>query len=195
VNFRSLCAPGIWYVLGIGFTAFASAHVQSQTVAKASAGILGQKPAAKRTIDRTRYPAYSLIAAQLSLPNIAAAAERVLEIDGTARLDFAAANESPAASALAAQMRIPLSAMKGLIRQLANETELTGPQLAASFRTELVDYKFLEERWNQFHPAGTALQVKQAALAALEAGDLERAWTLFEDLPKPRPPRQLRVKN
>jgi hypothetical protein len=167
--------------------------VHPQTVAKATAGTPARKPAAN--IDRSRYPAYSFIAAQLSFPNIAAAGERVLQINGVARLDFAAPNETQVTSPLAAQLRIPLAALTGLIRQLANETALTGPELAASFRTALVDYKFLEERWNKFHPAGTGLQVKQAALAALAAGDLERAWTLFEDLPKPRPPRQLKIKH
>ena len=66
-------------------------------------------------------------------------------------------------------------------------------QVAGKLRDTIIDYKYLLERWNQYHPPTGKEQVKTDALLALRAGDMDKAWELYVDLPRPQPPTGLRV--
>jgi hypothetical protein len=126
------------------------------------------------------------------LPTIAVLEQRVLRVDG-GRLDFSATASPPVSGGLAKRFGIPLNALKTVVHKLAADDALRGPQLAEALRTVVIDYKFLEAQWSRWHPAGPVLQIKKEGIDALTAGDLDRAWTLFESLPRPQPPASLQI--
>jgi hypothetical protein len=87
----------------------------------------------------------------------------------------------------------------GLIRpgrhRLSGRPDLKGRLLEQSFHDTIVDYRFLEQRWNQIHPTAALEPLKTRALQALALGDVDAAWEAFAALPRPRPPGGLRVQS
>jgi hypothetical protein len=193
MNPRSLYAFQLWSVLSMGFAALDCHEMPAQTGVPQVLGTLQAESAQTSGSDRRLHPGYTVFAAQLSLPRITVANERSLEIGGVKQLDFSGSNQNQATRALADQLQVPVAALNGLGQKLSADTHLKGKELADAFRNALIDYKFLEDRWNRFHPPGVGLEVKTRALNALSAGDIDRAWALFDGLARPRPPEGLRV--
>jgi hypothetical protein len=118
--------------------------------------------------------------------------ERVLKVDG-GQLDLSGRDHFSVPSALAKKFGMPLNALNSVVGKLVDDEALRGSDLATSLRTVVIDYRFLEDRWNRLHPAGLALQIKKQGIAALAAGDVDRAWALFESLPRPQAPANLHI--
>jgi hypothetical protein len=68
-------------------------------------------------------------------------------------------------------------------------------QLAQDLRTAAVDYRFLQGEWQRYNPPAEGGIIKTHALQALQGGDLGKAWELYDGLPRPASPADLRVIN
>ena len=68
-------------------------------------------------------------------------------------------------------------------------------QVAQNVRTAVVDYKFLQQEFEQYHPSPEGQKVKTDALAALRGGDVTKAWELYDGLRGPAPPSKPRIIN
>ena len=183
---------GTWSVLSVRVTLFECTDVHADAVTN-QAAINGALPAANWPGDRRLYPGYTIVAARLELPRIIALEDRTLSIGELSHVQFGSQAQPLVTGALSQELQIPLGALKGMMQKLASSPGIKGMDLAESFRTAVIDYKFLENRWNQYHPTGTGLEVKKTWLKALDEGDLDHAWELFNSLPRPRPPQTLRV--
>jgi hypothetical protein len=65
--------------------------------------------------------------------------------------------------------------------------------LAGKLRVTVIDYKYLLERWTQYLPPSGTEKVKADALLALQSGDIDKAWKMYVDLPRPEPPTGFRI--
>jgi len=167
----------------------AEARAQNQTTVTESAAVGAVRQA------RT-HPAYQVFAAQLRLPTMTVLdGSTTLNVGGRLKLDLGKPDETMAQEgiALAKLLEIPQGVFATLVRKLSFNARLGGEDLAQQFQTSVVDYKYLSERWQQYHPGKAGEPVRTEALKCLQAGDLERAWQLFIELPKPSPPTGLRT--
>jgi hypothetical protein len=142
-----------------------------------------------------QHPSYQVFAARIHLPEIKALDDSVLAVDGQ-RLDLAKADlglKSEQLTTVADQLKVPAEVLPALVQKLSATQPLKGEELAHSFRTALIDYGYLSEQWARYRPPPGTEAVKQEAKKALAEGDLDRAWLLFGNLPRPRPPTGLRV--
>ena len=95
--------------------------------------------------------------------------------------------------ALAGQFQVPVGVINGLAQRLACSSPLAAEQLAQEIRTAVIDYRFLQVEWERYHPPAEGQKTKAAALEALQAGDLSKAWELYDALGSPLPPASLRI--
>ena len=79
-----------------------------------------------------------------------------------------------------------------LVQKLSANGRATAEELANQLRTSVLDYKYLSEKWTQYHPDAAGEPVKMEALKCLQAADLDRGWQMFIDLKKPAPPTVLK---
>jgi hypothetical protein len=129
------------------------------------------------------------------LPEITALDDRVLAVNGQ-RLDLGKANlglNSEELTTVAEQLKLPAEVLPGLLQKLSASQPLKGEELAHSCKTAVIDYGYLSEQWARYRPPPGTEAVKQEAKKALAEGDLDRAWLLFGNLPRPKPPTGLRV--
>jgi hypothetical protein len=167
----------------------AEARAQNQTTLTESAAVGAVRQA------RT-HPAYQVFAARLRLPTMTVVdGGTTLHVGGRLKLDLRKPDETMAqeGTTLANLLEIPQGVFVTLVRKLSSNARLGGEDLAHEFQMSVVDYKYLSERWQQYHPGKAGESVRTEALKCLQAGDLERAWQLFIELPKPRPPTGFRT--
>ena len=106
------------------------------------------------------------------------------------RLAHLSTNE---AEALAGQFKVPVGVINRLAQRFACSSPLAAEQLAQEIRTAVIDYRFLQIEWERYHPSAEGQKTKAAALEALQAGDIGKAWELYDALGRPSPPANLRV--
>lgn len=142
------------------------------------------------------HPAYQVFAARTHLPDITVLDQKTLNIGGHFKLDFAhaAALGAEQEAALETLLAIPGKTSTALVRSLSGNIQLSGEQLALQFRRAVVDYKYLSAKWGKYRPAAGGEGIKAEALKRLQVGDLEKAWQMFIELPKPKPPTGLAVR-
>ncbi len=133
---------------------------------------------------------YQAFARQAQLPPIDVTSETTLDVGGQAKTDTSRLPQLSTRETqnLADQFGVPT----GVIARLAQRAAATPPppasQFARDLRTAVVDYRFLQGEWRGYHPPPEGAQPKTDALAALQAGDLARAWALYDALAKPATP-------
>ena len=194
MSFRFLCALKFWSVLSAGLIALHCSETRAQTGAPQVFGTRQAESVQSSTGCEWRlHSGYSVFATQLSLPQVIVINDRSLDIGGLTRLEFGGTNQNQATSALADRLQVPVATLDRLVQNLSTNTHIKGQELADSFRKAVIDFRFLEDRWTRVHPPQIDLEIKTQALNALRAGDIDRAWALFECLPRPRPPQGLRV--
>lgn len=93
-----------------------------------------------------------MFATQLSFPQVTVINDRSLDIGGSTRLEFGGTNQNQAISALADRLQLPIAALDRLVQNLSANTHIKGQELADSFRKAVIDFRFLEDRWNRVHP-------------------------------------------
>jgi hypothetical protein len=145
---------------------------------------------------------YQAFTRQAELPSMTEIGKTTLQVGGvwqtdTSRLAQLSTREQ---EALAGLFAVPTAIIAKVIRAGSDQTAPTAAQLAKELRTAVVDYRFLRQEWGRYHPPAEVQQTKTDALAALQAGDLARAWALYDGLSRPgapvttpAPPANLRI--
>jgi len=133
---------------------------------------------------------YEVFARQTELPRMVATNHTLLQVGGVVNVDAARLSQlSPQhKKALAEQFRVPVGVIDQLTQQLAHRSARTADQLAREIRTAVIDYRFLQIEWDRYHPPAATQQTKVAALGALQAGDISKAWELYDGLRRPQAP-------
>lgn len=138
---------------------------------------------------------YQAFARQTALPLIAVTSETTLKIGEAAGIDLARLAELSAEEkkALAAQFEVPAGVIVKVLQSAAANQPLAAAEVAGKLRLAVIDYRFLQQEWNRYHPSQENQQAKAQALESLQAGDLAQAWALYDELPRPQPPANLRI--
>jgi hypothetical protein len=146
---------------------------------------------------------YQSFLRQAELPAIAITGETGLSIGTAAKVDLSRLADLPArdVDALAGQFTVPATVIATVFQQMSHSATPSAAQLAQQLRTAVVDYRFLQGEWSRYHPPQDGQQAKADALQALQAGDISKAWVLYDGLgipsapaiAPPQPPTNLRV--
>ena len=142
-----------------------------------------------------RQPSYQVFASGCTAPAITVVNGTTLEVGGKQKLDVSRLDQltTPEKETLAGQLAVPVVVIDGLLRDCTNQAPADATGLAGKLRVTAIDYKYLLERWTQYHPPTGGEKVKTDALRALQSGDLEKAWAMYVTLPRPEPPGGVRI--
>ena len=88
---------------------------------------------------------------------------------------------------------VPAGVLGKLLERASTSPPPSATQFAQDFRTAVIDYRFLQIEWERYHPPAEGQKTKAVALEALHAGDISKAWELYDALGRPPPPANLRV--
>jgi hypothetical protein len=152
-----------------------------------------QKPAyTPKGREMERYKAF---ARQAEMPAITVTNTTVLEAGGPVRIDLTRLGQLSGSEkeALAGQFEVPSGVIGKLIERATNNPSPGAAQITRDIRTAVIDYRFLQGEWGRYHPPAEGQQLKADALAALQTGDIGKAWELYDGLQRPAPPANLRV--
>ncbi len=138
---------------------------------------------------------YKAFARQAELPPVAVTNGNLVTVGGVVKLDV---TQLPRLTrqeqeALAARFSVPTAVITNVVQHTAGSSSPDAAQLAQDLRTAVIDYRFLQIEWDRYHPPTAGQPTKAAALAALQAGDISKAWELYDGLQRPAPPANLRV--
>jgi hypothetical protein len=138
---------------------------------------------------------YEAFARQAELPPITVTNNALLQVGGVVNTDATRLSHlSPQEKeALAGQFKVPVGVIDKLAQRFASSSLSAANQLAQEIRTAVIDYRFLKIEWEGYHPPAEGQKTKSAALEALQAGDISKAWELYDGLARPQPPADLRV--
>lgn len=146
---------------------------------------------------------YKAFVRQADLPLIQITTNDLIEVGGVVEMDVTrlAQLSFQEKEALARQFSVPVGVIDNLVERVASNSSPAAGQFVQELRTAVIDYKFLQIEWDRFHPPTEGQQTKSNALAALQAGDLAKAWELYDGLARPgapaiarpAPPTNLRV--
>lgn len=133
---------------------------------------------------------YQTFARQADLPPITVTSATTLEIGSTVKTDIPRLAQLSAREkeTLAGQFGVPTGVIARLAQRVSNAPPPPAAQFARELRTAVVDYRFLQGEWGRYHPPPEGQQTKAEALAALQAGEIAQAWTLYDALGKPQAP-------
>jgi len=133
---------------------------------------------------------YKAFARQAKLPAITVATNGVLEVGDAARVDITRLGSfsTQQKEALADQFGVPVGVIDKVVQRVAGAPQPDAEHLAQGLRTAVIDYRFLKQEWDGYHPPAEGKPTKAAALAALQTGDISKAWELYDTLRKPEPP-------
>jgi len=142
-----------------------------------------------------RQPGYQVFASSCTAPAITVVNGTTLEVGGKQKIDISRLDQltTPDKQTLAGQLEVPVVVLDCLLRGCTNQTPADATGLAGKLRVTAIDYKYLLERWTQYHPPTGGEKVKTDALQALQGGDLEKAWAMYLTLPRPEPPGGVRI--
>jgi hypothetical protein len=141
-----------------------------------------------------RRPDFQVFALHVSLPAITATNSHCLIVGGTLGLELP---QSPSRAAQVVAVSRKLGVSVTLLDACLRKFEASAPaglhESVDALRASLVDYRYLRQKWTQYHPPPGKESAKTLALSLLETGELEKAWALFNALPRPSPPAGLRT--
>ena len=142
-----------------------------------------------------RHPSYQVFAGHIVLPSIAVVDKTTLEIDGKVKIDVSRLDQlaQPQKESLGSQFDVPIGVVDKLLVSRTDQAPMDAAQVAAKLCETVMDYKYLLEKWTRYRPPNGKEKVKADALLALAAGQLDKAWTMFLELPRPQPPTSVRV--
>ena len=133
---------------------------------------------------------YQAFARQAKLPLMTITNQTELEVGETVKSDVTrlAQVSSREKEALAGQFGVPVGVMEVVVQRVASSSPPSAAQLAQELRTAVIDYRFLQIEWDRYHPPAEGQTTRATALAALQAGDISKAWELYDGLHKPQAP-------
>ena len=140
---------------------------------------------------------YKAFARQAKMPTIAITNPAVVEVGGVVKTDLKRLGQlsDSEKAALATQFGVPADVIGKLMERAATNPAPDAGQVAQNVRTAVVDYKFLQQEFEQYHPSPEGQKVKTDALAALRGGDVTKAWEIYDGLRGPAPPSKPRIIN
>jgi hypothetical protein len=133
---------------------------------------------------------YKAFARQAPMPSITVTDQTTIEIGGSVKADLSRLSQLSAGEmgALASQFGVPA----GVIGKVAERAATNEPPNAAQFvqdiRTAVIDYKFLQGEWDKYNPPAAGQKIRADALAALQTGDITKAWEMYDGLLRPAAP-------
>jgi hypothetical protein len=133
---------------------------------------------------------YKAFARQTELPVITVTDKTTLEVGGVLKTDIKlpAQPSGTEKEALARQFGVPAEVIVTVLDRASTNQLPNAAQLAQAIRTAVIDYRFLQGEWGRYNPPPEGKQTKAAALLALQAGDISKAWQLYDGLQKPQAP-------
>jgi FMN phosphatase YigB (HAD superfamily) len=136
------------------------------------------------------HPSYQVFVAQTHLPEIKGL-NRVLTIGERSTVDFDKPSQvtTKEKSQLSELLEVPPEVVSAQIQKLSTNHQLKDAELAHEFQIAVIDYRYLSQRWARYRPPVGKELVKAEAIKCLQAGNLEKAWQMYIDLPRPRPPK------
>jgi len=189
---RNPCLATIRNLMACAIVAHGQAPAQAEDTpatkdASRPAAAAPQPPYAPQGYQMERYKAF---ARQAELPVITATNQTTLEFGGGLEIDITRLAQLPIAQeqATANRFGVPTGVIDNLVQRLAKAPQPTTDQFARELRTAVVDYRFLQREWERYQPPAPGQATKTNALAALQRGELGKAWELYDGLRKPQAP-------
>ena len=138
---------------------------------------------------------YKAFARQAEMPAITVTNKATLEVGGTVKADLSrlAQLSTQEKEALAGQFGVLAGVIGKLAERAASNPPPIAELLAQDLRTAVVDYRFLQGEWKRYNPPAEGQKIKADALQALQAGDLSKAWELYDGLQRATPPGKVRI--
>jgi hypothetical protein len=142
-----------------------------------------------------KQPSYQVFAFRCTSPAITAMNETTLEVGGKQKIDVSQLDQltTQEKETLAGQFDVPVGVIDNLLESCSKQAPADAAGLADKLRVTVIDYKYLLARWTQYHPPTGGEKVKTDALLALQGGNVDKAWKMYVDLPRPEPPTGLRI--
>ena len=142
-----------------------------------------------------QHPNYQVFAGGLALPSIIVVDQATLDVGVRMKIDVSRLDQLTAQQkeALADWYAVPAGVVDKFQENFAQEGSSDATRVAAKFRIMVIDYKYLLEFWTKYPLAAGNEKIKSDALQALRVGNLDKAWKMFLDLPRPEPPLGLRI--
>ena len=133
---------------------------------------------------------YKAFVRQADLPPITVTTNVIIEVGGVVKTDVArlAQLSMREKEALAGQFSVPVGVIDKLVERVATNSPPSADRLIQELRTTVIDYRFLHIEWDRYHPPAEGMQTRSNALEALQAGDLAKAWELYDGLARPAAP-------
>lgn len=133
---------------------------------------------------------YQAFARSAELPLTIPTDKTTLEVGSRVKTDIRRLTQlsSQEKRALAEQFEVPVGVIEKLVQRVANVPHLEAADFAQELRTAAIDYRFLQGEWGRYHPPTEGQKVKAEALDALNAGEIGKAWELYDALGKPQAP-------
>ena len=140
-------------------------------------------------------PGYGVFAHRCTAPSITVVNETTLEIGGKQKIDISRLDQLAAQEkeTLAGQFDVPVGVIDCLLQGCTSQAPADATGLAGKLRVTVIDYKYLLEQWTQYLPPSGTEKVKADALQALQSGDIDKAWKMYVDLPRLKPPTGFRI--
>ncbi len=141
-----------------------------------------------------QHPSYQVFAGGLVLPSTTVLDQATLDVGGRMKMDVSRLDQlsTQQKEALAEWYGVPAGVVDKFQESFAQEPSSDATLVAAKLRVTVIDYKYLLEFWTKYRPPAGKDQVRSDALLALQAGDIDKAWGMFADLPRPKPPTKVR---
>ena len=138
-------------------------------------------------------PSYRVFVANVSLPTMTLVTNRIFLVGDKVRLDLDSGQQKvlQQVKPLADQFGVPASLVERMVGRYATN-EMRPTAAIREMREAVTDYKYLVEKWNLYRPPAGNEKLKMDALQLLQVGDLEKAWGMYNALPRPAPPGGLR---
>jgi hypothetical protein len=133
---------------------------------------------------------YKAFARQTELPPITVTSNTLIEVGVAVKLDISRLGRLTAKEqdALAGQFGVPVGVIEKLVQQVAIGSTPDADRLIQELRRAVIDYRFLRGEWERYNPPAEGQKTKRDATAALQAGDINKTWELYDGLRKPQPP-------
>ena len=142
-----------------------------------------------------QHPSYQVFAGGLALPAITVVDQATLDVGGRMKIDIGWLDQLSTQQkvALAEWYAVPAGVVDKFQECFAQAAPSDAKLVAGKLRVTVIDYKYLLERWTKYLPPAGKEKIKTDALEALQVGDLDIAWKMFLDLPRPKSPDGLRI--
>ena len=133
---------------------------------------------------------YQAFVRQAELPLITVTNNTMLGVGGAAKLDLTrlAQLTGEEQETLAGQFGVPVGVIEKVVQRAANGSRSGAGEFVQELRGAVIDYRFLLREWERYNPPAEGQKAKSDALAALQAGDISKAWALYDGLRKPQAP-------